>query len=90
MNLKLIFERTERLQVADVDLPSLNTRMTEIKMAIEPREKTWWDLELELFMEDQQIVLEMHDLELSGNATIHDPDSGATERVEYRAPINTA
>ena len=34
MNLKLIFERTERLQVADVDLPSLNTRMTEIKMAI--------------------------------------------------------
>jgi hypothetical protein len=32
----------------------------------------------------------MHDLEFSGQGVIEDPDSGARERVEFKAPINSA
>lgn len=32
----------------------------------------------------------MHDLEFSGNGIIQDPESGAKERVEFNAPINSA
>ena len=34
--------------------------------------------------------MEMHDLEFSGNGLIQDPETGARERVEFSAQINSA
>lgn len=35
-NLRLVFEKTERLQVKDIELKELGTRMTNVKMSIQP------------------------------------------------------
>jgi hypothetical protein len=51
-NLKMIFERTERLQMKDIYLQDLGTQMTNVKMSIQPRIKNWDALQLELFLDE--------------------------------------
>ena len=89
-NLRMIFERTERLQMKDIYLQDLGTAMTNVKMSIQPRIKQWEALQMELLFDEDQIIMEMHDLEFSGQGFIQDPDSGARERVEFNAPIYSA
>jgi hypothetical protein len=59
-------------------------------MGIRPSVNDWKKIEVELFFDDGMIVLEMHDLEFSGTAIIEDPESKSKERIEFKAPINTA
>lgn len=74
----------------DVYLQDIGTKMTNVKMGIQPRIKKWEALQLEVFLDEGQIIMEMHDLEFSGKGMIEDPDSGAKESVAISAPINSA
>jgi hypothetical protein len=42
-------------------------------MGILPQEKDWNKIKVELFFDDGMIVLEMHELEFSGQGMIEDP-----------------
>ena len=89
-NLEMIFKKSEDLQIKDIRLPDLDTQMTNVSLSVQPRVKSWDNLQLEVFFDEGQIIMEMHDLEFAGNGTIIDPQSEIKERIEFHAPINTA
>lgn len=47
------------------------------------------DVEVEVFFEDDKIILEMHDLELVGHGMVRDPEMGHLEILEFNGPIST-
>lgn len=63
--------------------------MNNINLKIQPSHKNWKDLNLEMMVDEGQILLEMHDLEFSGNSMIEDPKTKSKERIEFTAPIST-
>lgn len=73
----------------DVELSDIYTKMTNIFLKIQPNHKDWDNLKLEMMVDEGQILLEMHDLEFSGNGLIEDPKTKNKERIEFTAPIST-
>ncbi|CDW76437.1 UNKNOWN [Stylonychia lemnae] len=88
-NMKLIFEQAETFQIKDVYLDDIQARMTNINLKIQPQNKNWENLKLEMMIDEGQILFEMHELEFSGNGIITDPKTNKQERIEYTAPIST-
>lgn len=41
-------------------------------------------------MDDGQLLIEMHNLQFSGDAKITDPDTGATETITFSGPYEVA
>lgn len=69
-NLKMLFQKTERLQMKDTYLEDLDTKLTNINMGIQPRVKKWEDLKLEVFLDENMVIMELHDLEFSGKGDV--------------------
>lgn len=63
--------------------------MTNISIKVQPRNENWEDLQLELFFDEGQLVLEGHELEFAGSGMVVDPQTKAVEKVEFRAPLTT-
>ena len=58
-------------------------------MRVQPKEGKNWDaIDSDLFFDQGQIVMEINGLELAGKGSITDPESGETEEVSLRAPID--
>ena len=88
-NLKIILDHAEKSQNKDVSLYDLNTVMTNISIKVQPRNENWEDLQLELFFDEGQLVLEGHELEFAGSGLVVDPTTQAVEKIEFRAPLTT-
>ncbi len=69
-NFKLILNRSAKQQEKDVFLQEVNAKMTNIDIKVQPKGGKWKDLQLEMFLDEGQIILEAHDLEFSGKGQI--------------------
>lgn len=45
-------------------------------------------MNMEVFFDAGTILIELHDIEFSGDAKIHDPKSSANEKVEFSGPLS--
>lgn len=88
-NLKLILDRAEMQQEKDVYMDEIKSKLTNIEIKIQPRGADWESLQLELFFDEGQLILEGHDLEFTGSGSIEDPTTKAVEKIEFTAPIST-
>lgn len=64
--------------------------MTDMEVSLLPKDGNFDAVDLEIFYDGDNILLEMHDIEFSGDAAIHDPESGANEKVEFSGPLSVA
>ena len=69
-NMRLIFEKTEELQLRDIVMEDLKTKMTNLRMSIQPAAKSQKNVELELLFDEELMIMEMHDLEFVGAGRI--------------------
>lgn len=51
-NLPLFFKSALQQQVRDIEIPSLRTKMRNIRITITPRDKNYSNLDLEMFLDD--------------------------------------
>jgi hypothetical protein len=72
-NFRLILDRAARY--TQKDTLYIDNKQTEILMQIQPRGGNWADLQLEIFYDEGQIILEGHELEFIGEGTIKDPQT---------------
>lgn len=63
--------------------------MNNIFLKIQPDNKNWKDLNLEMMVDEGNMLFEIHNLEFTGNSMIEDPKTKTKERIEFRAPIQT-
>mmetsp|Transcript_27462 Transcript_27462/g.20625 ORF Transcript_27462/g.20625 Transcript_27462/m.20625 type:complete len:231 (+) Transcript_27462:77-769(+) len=89
-NLGMVFRRTEEMQLKDAYLPDLDTKLTNIRLNIQPTSKSQKKIDTELLLDEGQIVVEMHGLEFAGSARLQDPETKKNQKVAISAPINTA
>lgn len=90
-NIHLFFNRTEHMNIDDVPLPELNTKLTDVKVAI--RHETTYESgrDFELFVEEpNSFTIEIHNLKYLGRGFIEDPETKAKEKLNLKVPINTA
>ena len=73
-NLKTVFNYSESIQIDDVPFPELDTKMTDVKVAIRHSTAVWDNLKIELiFEEPHTMVVEIHDLKYLGRGFFYDP-----------------
>jgi len=78
--LQLIFDRTQKLSVEDIYLPDLGATMTNVQIQLMPTNRVDYNQnEVELFFDEGQIMIEMHDLSVAGHGLIRDPETGFIE-----------
>lgn len=74
----------------DIQLQDIGTTMTNVHLKIMPPTADYKDLELELFFDDNEvIVLEMHDLIITGAGMVTDPENGNLEIIQFQGPLST-
>lgn len=56
-NLKMIFEKTEKLQAKNIELQELGTRMTNVRFGIQPRSRSYGGQNLDLFFDEGRIII---------------------------------
>ena len=90
-NFGLLMEKVEQGQEKDVKLDDLKATMTDVHVGIRPvRGMQWAEMQnLETIFDDNQIIIEGHDLEFQGFGMIKDPNTGAIETVGFHAPMST-
>ncbi|CDW83288.1 UNKNOWN [Stylonychia lemnae] len=88
-NLRNIFEQSQDFQVKDIYLKDLGTKMTSVQVQVFPKDYNYASSEVEVFFDEGQILLEMHDLYVGGSGLIVDPENGNIENVTFTAPIKT-
>jgi hypothetical protein len=69
-NLKSMLSRVEKSQIRDADLTDISARLSEIDMHIQPSNAIWSDIVVESFLDDGQMMLEMHNMEFVGKGKI--------------------
>lgn len=45
--------------------------------------------EVEVFFEEGQIMIEMHDISVGGHGLIRDPENGNIDIITFHAPVQT-
>jgi hypothetical protein len=90
-NFGLLMEKVEQGQEKDVKLDDLKATMTDVHVGIRPvRGMQWAEMQnLETIFDDNQIIIEGHELEFQGFGMIKDPNTGAIEKVGFHAPMST-
>ena len=90
-NFGLLMDKVEQNQEKDVRLDDIRATMTEVQVGIRPvRGMQWSEMQnLETIFDDNQIIIEGHDLEFQGSGLIKDPNTGAQEKVGFHAPMST-
>jgi hypothetical protein len=73
----------------DIFLEELSTTMTNVGIHLRPTSSNYANLDLELYFEEGNIIIEMHDLEVVGSGLIKDPDNGNIEVINFSGPITT-
>ncbi len=58
-------------------------------LRLNPEKKYFSDNEVEVFFDENQILLEMHKLELEATVKVRDMDSGQAGEVRVTIPIST-
>ena len=90
-NFGLLMEKVEQAQERDVKLDDLKATMTDVRVGIRPvRGLQWAEMQnLETIFDDNQIIVEGHELEFQGTGMIKDPNTGAIEKIGFHAPMST-
>ena len=83
-NIRILFDRAEKLQPKDIELPSLNTRITDVSLLVRPEKVYWTKLDFELYFEEpSSITIEMHNLVFEGKGHVVDPETEEGEQVQF-------
>lgn len=69
------------MDLADAQLPGLGATMTNFHLKLTPfvDATIGGDAELEVFFDDRQVTLEMHDVFVDGSGMVKDPETGFLE-----------
>ena len=65
--------------------------MTDVHIGIRPINDLGWSKvqPFETIFDDNQIIIESHELEFQGFGMIKDPSTGAVEKISFHAPMST-
>jgi hypothetical protein len=90
-NFGLLLSKVEKEQDKDVRLEDIKATMTEVHIGLRPiNNMEWSQLQpFETIFDDNQIIIESHELEFQGLGLIKDPNTGAVEKINFHAPMST-
>ena len=90
-NFGLLLSRVEKEQEKDVRLDDIKATMTDVHVSIRPiNNMDWSQLQaFETIFDDNQVIIESHELEFQGVGMIKDPNSDALEKITFHAPMST-
>jgi len=87
-NMEAFFTRAATKNMRDIDIPELRTKLTNVQISLQAKGADFDLLDLDTFFDNGNILLEMLNLEFSGDGEIIDPQTGAKERVEFSGPLS--
>ena len=92
-NLAIIFDKSKSFDLNDIYLEDLKTTMTNVEVKVKPlaneaNPTPYEDSEVEVFFNEGTISIEMHDLNIFGNTSVKDPDTGILEKISFRVPVS--
>lgn len=87
-NMEAFFLRAGRKNLRDIELPSLRTKLEQAQISLRPIGGDYEMMDMQVFFENDNVLIEMINLEFSGDGTITDPNTQAKERVEFSGPLS--
>jgi len=90
-NFDILLRKIEKVQERDAVLDDIKATMTDLYIVINPVNQAKWDTiqNFETIFDDNQIILESHELEFTGKGKIIDSSTGAEEQIVFHAPMST-
>eukprot|EP00347_Sterkiella_histriomuscorum_P009557 403340748 len=88
-NLKIIFDQASKLSVEDAYLSDIQSSMKDISIKLTPSNPDLKQNEVEVFFDEGQIMLEMHNLQINGHGMLKEPEFGFLEQISFQAPVQT-